>query len=453
MEELIEKAKNGDIGAYTEVFMKFRNDLRRVAASKLNDKSYADDIVQTVYYKAYKNLGRLDDNKNFKSWIFTILRNECINANIYSRTHLESDVDEYEESIEDSSIPSLDSRISFEDMIKDLTPSEREILRLKFEEVYTTKEISEKLGIPYNTAKSKILRAIKKIILVLLVAIMVSGFTVLANFVIKQIKAHFTTSLNAINTAVENNYVQEIDSDFVYDNGIGIKVDAIVLDDKNLDISFVYDIQDKEKYGEITGIRLEDYVVKADDEVLFDSVRDNREITNKVMQYPENYIESDAYYKNSILFSSKNNFTKVRNIQVVIKSLYMDCTKEYFLIRGNWELEYQVIDILNKRDIETYLLEENEYVKDYEVKLIDTAIQFILIFGFENEIDEYMENVELHNMESLYYTNLEGKFFEEENKLRMTFDMSKNMDNINELILEIPINEKENIILKFRRSQ
>ena len=43
-----------------------------------------------------------------------------------------------------------------------------------------------------------------------------------------------------MDTAVENGYVQNVDMDFIEDNNLGVKVDYVLMDDHNLNISFVY---------------------------------------------------------------------------------------------------------------------------------------------------------------------------------------------------------------------
>lgn len=450
MEELLKSAKDGNIDAYTELFFLLKKDLEKVASIILKDKDYIDDIIQNVYYKAYENLGKLYNDNKFKSWIFTILRNECINANRrISRYQSEADFSEIEEYVSDSSAYNLSSKISFEDMIKKLTKEEQKLLRMKYEEALSNIEIAEELGMPYNTVKSKILRAIKKITLILLILIMISGFTVLATFIIKQIKAHFTTSLKAIDTAVENGYVQEIDSDFVYDNGIGIKVDAIVLDDKNLDISFVYDIQDKEKYGEISGIGIEDYQILSKDKVLFDSMIIEDDLTQYTIQNLELYKKSENEYTNSILFSSKNNFPKLESILIKIKSIYIKSNETIIYINGKWDLQFNIIEKLNERKTEKYIMEENAYVKNYKIILMETSFNLDINFNIDIDIKN-IEKIVLFNENNIkiYYDNCN---YNKNNKhLNITFDLGKYNENINELILEIPRENNENIILKFR---
>ena len=393
-----------------------------------------------------------NDNK-FKSWIFTILRNECINANRrISRYQSEADFSEIEEYVSDSSAYNLSSKISFEDMIKKLTKEEQKLLRMKYEEALSNIEIAEELGMPYNTVKSKILRAIKKITLILLILIMISGFTVLATFIIKQIKAHFTTSLKAIDTAVENGYVQEIDSDFVYDNGIGIKVDAIVLDDKNLDISFVYDIQDKEKYGEISGIGLEDYSILINNEIVYDYICIENTLTQYTMQNVEHFNKLDNVYRNSILFSSKNNFPKSENIGIKVKSVYLKNQGKRNYINGKWDLQFNIIEKLNERKSEKYIMDENEYVEKYKIFLMETSLNLDIDFNIEIDIKN-IEEIVLFNENNIkiYYDNC--NYNKNNNHLTITFDIGKYIENISDLTLEIPRKNNENIIIKFRGSR
>lgn len=452
MNELLERAKAGDIDSYSKLMALLRVDMEKVANKTLIDKSYVDDVLQSVYYKMYKKLDTLKENDKFRSWVLTAVKHDCLNINKYIARHREVSINDFENMLYDTSTNNFEDSLNFEQMISDLTEEEKILLRLKYKENYKSTEIAEELGIPYNTVKSKINRAIKKITLVALILVMLSGFTVLATFIIKQIRAHFTTSLNAINTAVENDYVQEIDSDFVYDNGIGIKVDAIILDDKNLDISFVYDVQDKEKYGEITGIGLDDYVIKSGDEVLFDSRRKIIPKSEMVKQISNEFEEIDEYYRNSILFSTVNDFTKIEELIIDVKSILINIGEDNFYnTSGKWNLRHNVESRFNERISNTYTIENNLYVENSEVLLIDTAIQFEI--EFIEEIDINVFDITLYNSDEIEFNWVDGKFFKDKKLLKVNFDVGKYTDNIEELTLEIPTSDNENIILKFRKDQ
>ena len=452
MNELLDKAKSGDIEAFSELIKLIEKDLEKLAASKLVDKSYISDVLQNVYYKAYMKINTLEDNEKFKSWIFTILKNECINLNKFLARHKEINLENIN-NIEDTLNCNSESDINFEQMIKDLSEDEKKLLRMKFKENFSNLEISEELGIPYNTVKSKINRAIKKITLVILLLLVFSGFTVLATYIINQIRAHFTTSTNAINTAVENNYVQEIDSDFVYDNGIGIKVDAIVLDDKNLDISFVYDIQDKEKYGEITGITIKDYVIRTNQSILFDVNKANLNLIKLVREKPQKIEYVDNKLKKSILFSTTDQFPKFKNIIIQVNSIELRLNnKNYYRIEGVWNLEHEVIEKLNSRFTIKYYMENNTYAKEAKVMLLDTNINLEIEFNNIELTNKDIKKVYLYNDNNEFYWT-ESNFDSENNKLKITFDLSRYEDNIDELILKIPRKDEKDIIIKFRRDQ
>ena len=451
MNELLEKAKSGDVEAFGELMKIIEKDLEKIAASKLTDKSYIDDAIQNVYYRAYIKLSTLKDNSKFRSWIFTILKNECSNINKSLARNREVSLEKFDNILEDSLNSNSESDINFEQMISKLSEDEKKLLRMKFKENFSNMEIAEEIGIPYNTVKSKINRAIKKITLVVLLLMLFSGFTVLATFVIKQIKAHFTMSTNAINTAVENNYVQEIDSDFVYSNGIGIKVDAIVLDDKNLDISFVYDVLDKEKYGEITGIRLNDYVIKSGDILLFNSKRTSENLIKMFKQNSKVSEKLEDRLNNSILFSTFENLPRVDTISIEINSVTINSnkTKNFYDIKGFWNTEHEVIEKLNERSVTKYLMEDNKFAENATIDLSDTDIRFEI---------KFIESIDYNEILAMYLYNendkfdwINNKFTYETNILKVSFDISKYTKNIDKLTLKISRKNKEDIVIKFRR--
>lgn len=97
--------------------------------------------------------------------------------------------------------------------------------------------------------------------------ILVTG-VVFAKDIENYIRSLFNNSNEAIDAAVENGYIQHVDTDYAYDNDIGIKVDNLILDELNLDISFIFESQ-KEN---IKSIRLEDFTITTEtDKVVFRS--------------------------------------------------------------------------------------------------------------------------------------------------------------------------------------
>ena len=75
-------------------------------------------------------------------------------------------------------------------------------------------------------------------------------------------KTFFNNTNNGINVAVDNGFVQYNESDFVYSNDIGIKVNAIVLDKIHCNISYLF--ENKVDNENVKAMSIRDYTIRAD---------------------------------------------------------------------------------------------------------------------------------------------------------------------------------------------
>lgn len=73
MNELIERSKNGDEKAFTELILYIKNDLYKIAKTRLSDDYDINEAIQETMIKAYNNLKKLKDTSKFKSWIIKIV--------------------------------------------------------------------------------------------------------------------------------------------------------------------------------------------------------------------------------------------------------------------------------------------------------------------------------------------------------------------------------------------
>lgn len=166
MEELIIRSKNGDERAFTELILSMKNDLYRIGRTRLNDDNDISDAIQETMINAYKNLRKLKDNSNFKSWIIKILINECNriykkkskNTKLFEKITIEEPVNSI-----DNSINNINAKLDFELLINQLNYEEKLIVTLYYNNGYSCSEISNILNMNVNTVKSKITRAKEKV--------------------------------------------------------------------------------------------------------------------------------------------------------------------------------------------------------------------------------------------------------------------------------------------------
>lgn len=160
MKELVERAKNEDSDAFTNLILNIERDLYCIAKSKIDNENDIDDIIQETMLIAFLNIKKLKNNSLFKTWVIRILINNC---NKFYKRKKHKSIDEDEEIKKIGSVEMDLSNIEFKDFISFLNEDERTILTLYYYLGYTTKEISKMLNKREGTICSKISRAKIKI--------------------------------------------------------------------------------------------------------------------------------------------------------------------------------------------------------------------------------------------------------------------------------------------------
>lgn len=77
-EEIIERVKNGETHLYERLMRKFNLRLFRISMSIVNDEMEAEDIMQTAYLNAYRQLASFQHKSTFSTWLTRILINESL---------------------------------------------------------------------------------------------------------------------------------------------------------------------------------------------------------------------------------------------------------------------------------------------------------------------------------------------------------------------------------------
>lgn len=160
MEELLEKVKANDETAYEEIVNLIYKDLYKIAIVKLENEEDANDAVQETLIKFYKNCKKIKNPKYAKTWIVRVLINEC--NNIYNSRKRKSNLIEKLQNnaeVKISDLEQIEEKVSDGELLKNLNEKEQEILKLYYENDYTTHLISELLNMKESTVKSHIHRA------------------------------------------------------------------------------------------------------------------------------------------------------------------------------------------------------------------------------------------------------------------------------------------------------
>ncbi|MEN8252630.1 MAG: RNA polymerase sigma factor [Patescibacteria group bacterium] len=142
----------------------------------VKNEDEARDIVQNVFVKTLKHIESFDANKKFSSWIYRIAHNETMNWLTRSphRKNVSIDAeDEYLE-ISDTTSATLDEwfqielRDELEDAVAQLSDNYAQVIRLRYFEDKSYKEISEIIDKPTSSVGTLLRRAKKQLLQIVL---------------------------------------------------------------------------------------------------------------------------------------------------------------------------------------------------------------------------------------------------------------------------------------------
>ncbi len=171
-EQLIASYLRGNEKALEILIKRYLKPIYGFAFRFVSSSQEAEDIAQEVFVKMWRNLKKFDRNKKFKSWIFSIAKNTCLDAMKKKKTIPFSEFENEEgkntfiETLADRSLL-LDKLYGKADMMNELNlavaklPSKyRLVEQLHCIEELTFKEISQILNKSLNTLKSQHRRAL-----------------------------------------------------------------------------------------------------------------------------------------------------------------------------------------------------------------------------------------------------------------------------------------------------
>ena len=160
---LICKAQTGDSKAFAEVYSFYARDMYCFALSFMQNREAAEDCVQEAVLSCFKNIAKLKKIESFKSWMFTILANECkkrltmpADKPVSMQIHVLQDLNE-------SHVNTTELSAELSEALSSLNDEDRQIVLLSVIGGCKSREIGDMLKMPTGTVRSKLARSLKKL--------------------------------------------------------------------------------------------------------------------------------------------------------------------------------------------------------------------------------------------------------------------------------------------------
>ena len=176
-EILFKKAQNGDIEAFEVLIKGYEKLIFNVAYRMLGNVEDAEDASQEVIIKVYRGLAACKAHTAFKSWLFRIINNTCIDEfrKRKGKAALSLDLDFNEpdthseslilrdESTPESELLRSELNKNIQTAINKLPPDYKSVIVMRDVNGLSYEEIADVLVISMGTVKSRIARGRKKL--------------------------------------------------------------------------------------------------------------------------------------------------------------------------------------------------------------------------------------------------------------------------------------------------
>ena len=158
MEKLIQKAKDGDPIAFSELIQSQMKEMYRVAGAILMNDDDAADAIQETILACWEKIGTLRQNKHFKTWLTRILIHKC--DELIRRNHGVI----YTEKMPEIATQSETDLVEWKEMLQALDEKYRLIMVLFYSYGFSAKEIGKMLGMPSSTVRTRLERGRKQLV-------------------------------------------------------------------------------------------------------------------------------------------------------------------------------------------------------------------------------------------------------------------------------------------------
>jgi RNA polymerase sigma factor (sigma-70 family) len=168
-DELARRAAAGQLQCFEELLARYRDRVYRICTRSAGNAEDAADWAQECFVRAYRQLGRYDPSRPFAPWLLRVVANTCINL-AKARERQQKRLRLVDELPRAASEPDpLERVVAAEEerlalrALDELSPPLRVAVVLRVMEDLSFRELAEILGVPLQTAATRVRRALEQV--------------------------------------------------------------------------------------------------------------------------------------------------------------------------------------------------------------------------------------------------------------------------------------------------
>ena len=154
------RARGGDHDAFAELVERHEAMVYSLAWNFFGDRSRAEEIAQEVFLQLYRSLASIESDAHLLFWLRQVTTRRCIDQTRRTRMRAVSLDDAGDlPSRERAADPLRDRRLRR--LVQELPELQRAVVTLRYQEDLDPSEICRIVGMPVNTVKSHLHRALQ----------------------------------------------------------------------------------------------------------------------------------------------------------------------------------------------------------------------------------------------------------------------------------------------------
>ena len=192
-EELVKLFIETNKDVYFEyLYDRYADKVYRKCLSFVKDPAKAEDFTHDIFLKLVLSLNSYKEHAKFSTWLYSITYNFCVDKVRTAKKVQEVELDDNFDSIDDSDDSDLKEIEAqrLRDTLREVSPDERAILLMKYQDDFSIKEIADTFGLTESAVKMRLKRTKEKlrkkyIESVLFWVLLISKFTILLKWWLK----------------------------------------------------------------------------------------------------------------------------------------------------------------------------------------------------------------------------------------------------------------------------
>jgi RNA polymerase sigma-70 factor (ECF subfamily) len=165
------RVRRGDLTGLEGLMGRHQERVYRYLRRLLGDEAVADDIFQQTWVRVAERIGRYDASRPFRPWVLSVAHNLAYDhlrrrePGSLEESHVPEPASAGDEETDDplARLAGLERSQRLAAAVGELSPADREVIGLRFEQDLELAELADVLGVPLSTAKARLYRSLRRL--------------------------------------------------------------------------------------------------------------------------------------------------------------------------------------------------------------------------------------------------------------------------------------------------